>query len=166
MTNKIQFADKINQLSKGNHRKQQGAALLVSLVMIFILSLLGLTSMRSSTLETRMAANSIEKDITFQAADSASEIVLQVEQNLANVICSDTPTQTQITNINHDEKLETEAEVSYGGETVAVGYSLDSGFSALRFTATGTSTMTATGTATSITQGVMILAAKGNGGGC
>jgi len=113
-----------------------------------------------------MAANSIEKDITFQAADSASEIVLKVEQNLANVICSDTPMQTEITNINHGEQLETQAEVAYGGETVAVGYSLDSGFSALRFTATGTSTMTATGTSTAITQGVIILGAKGNGGGC
>ena len=74
--------------------------------------------------------------------------------------------QTEITNINHDETLETRAEVAYGGESVAVGYSLDSGFSALRFTATGTSTMTETGTSTSITQGVLILGAKGNGGGC
>ena len=166
MTNSIRQKKNQHYLTGLHYQKQQGAALLVSLVMIFILSLLGLTSMRSSTLETRMAANSIEKDITFQAADSASEIVLQVEQNLADVICTDTPMQTEITNINHDETLETHAEVAYGGETVAVGYSLDSGFSALRFTATGTSTMTETGTSTSITQGILILGAKGNGGGC
>ena len=147
-------------------KSQQGAALLVSLVMIFILSLLVLTSMRSSSLETRMAANSIEKDITFQAADSASEIVLKVEQNLADVICSDTPMQSQITNINHGDNLDTQAQIAYGGETVAVGYSLGEGVSALQFIATGTSTMTATGTSTSITQGVIILGAKGNGGGC
>ena len=166
MTNSIRNINNKRYLTGVQQQKQQGAALLVSLVMIFILSLLGLTSMRSSTLETRMASNSIEKDITFQAADSASEIVLEVEQNLADVICTDTPMQTQITNINHDENLQTVAEVAYGGESVAVGYSLDSGFSALRFTATGTSTMTETGTSTSITQGVMILGAKGNGGGC
>jgi len=166
MISPLQNFNSQRPLTSSHYQKQQGAALLVSMIMIFILSLLGLTSMRSSTLETRMAANSIEKDITFQAADSASEIVLDDEQNLADVICTDVPMETQINNINHGEVIDTVAHVSYGGESIAVGYSLDSGFSALRFTATGTSTMTETGTSTSITQGVMVLAAKGNGGGC
>jgi len=146
--------------------KQQGAALLIALIMLVILSMIGLTNMRSSALETRMAANSIEKDITFQAADSASEIALQNEQALSDKICSKTSLKSQINNINHGGQLATDAEITYGGVAAAVGYSLDSGVSAFRFTSTGTSRMNETGTSTSITQGLVILGAKGNGSGC
>jgi len=52
-------------------KSQRGGALLVAMVMIFMLSIMGISVMRSSTLEHRMAVNAIRTAATFQAAESA-----------------------------------------------------------------------------------------------
>jgi len=146
--------------------KQQGAALLISLILIFVLTLLGLTTMRTSSLETRMVTNVFEKEITLQGAESASELALADDQVLAGTICKTEPSEVPSTQLERDGLTSTNSSVTYGGETVAVGYSLDSGFAMMRFTSTGTSTLDVSGTATRVTQGIFILGAKGGNGGC
>lgn len=146
--------------------RQQGATLIVAMVLIFLLSLLGLTSMRSSSLEHRLVGNTLEKDLTFQAADSASELILAVESNLIDVVCTDEPMQTTLDSISHNELVQSSASVSYGGQTPAVGFSIDSNIANYRFTATGTATLTNSGTRTDVTQGVLILGARSSNGSC
>lgn len=50
---------------------QQGAALLMALMFLVILTMIGFSSITSTTLEERMARNSRESNIAFQAAETA-----------------------------------------------------------------------------------------------
>ena len=52
-----------------NHH-QNGAALITALVMLVILTMLGLSSMSTNTMEERMSANSQEINRAFQTAES------------------------------------------------------------------------------------------------
>ncbi|HIP53703.1 MAG TPA: pilus assembly protein PilX [Chromatiales bacterium] len=51
--------------------KSRGAVLITGLVFLLILTLLGLSAMQSTTLEQRMAGNSLDSNIAFQAAEAA-----------------------------------------------------------------------------------------------
>ena len=50
--------------------RQNGAALITALVMLVILTMLGLSSMSTNTMEERMAANSQETNRAFQASEA------------------------------------------------------------------------------------------------
>lgn len=50
--------------------REGGAALIVSILILIILSLLGLTAVRTTTLEEKMAGNLRDNDLAFQAAES------------------------------------------------------------------------------------------------
>ena len=52
-----------------NH--QRGAVLIISLIMLLVLTLIGVTSMRTTTLEEKMAGNLRDKNLAFQAAETA-----------------------------------------------------------------------------------------------
>lgn len=56
--------------------KQSGAILVTSLVMLVILTMLGLATMSTSTLEEKMAANSQEVNRAFQVAETGLEIAM------------------------------------------------------------------------------------------
>lgn len=146
--------------------KQQGAALMVSLILIFAVSLMGISNMRSGSLDGRMVTNSIEKELTFQMAESGSDMVINDDIALESAICAPDPIAVDVANLDANGAVSTEAEVAYGGETIAIGYSLDSGFTAMRFSATGSATLDASGTTTTVTQGAYIIGAKSLTGGC
>ena len=55
-------------------RDQQGVVLLVALILLIVMTLLGLTAMRSSSLEERMAAHSYDRSLSFQAAEAALRV--------------------------------------------------------------------------------------------
>jgi type IV pilus assembly protein PilX len=52
------------------NRRQAGAALVVGLIFLVILTLLGLTAMQTGILEERMAGNSRDRNIAFQGAEA------------------------------------------------------------------------------------------------
>ncbi len=52
------------------YKTQQGAVLLMSLVLLIVLTLLGISALDSTKLETRMAANIRENHTAFQAANA------------------------------------------------------------------------------------------------
>lgn len=52
-------------------RSQRGAVLITSLVLLLILTLLGIASMRNTTLEEKMAGNMHSRHVAEQAADAA-----------------------------------------------------------------------------------------------
>ncbi|MBZ9558946.1 MULTISPECIES: pilus assembly protein [unclassified Modicisalibacter] len=52
-------------------RSQQGIVLIVSLIFLLILSLLGLSSIQSATLQENMVGNQRDHDMAFQAAEAA-----------------------------------------------------------------------------------------------
>jgi type IV pilus assembly protein PilX len=50
---------------------QSGAVLIISLIMLLLLTLIGASSMQTTTLEEKMAGNMRDRNIAFQAAESA-----------------------------------------------------------------------------------------------
>lgn len=56
-----------------HHRRrgQNGAALIVSLLILVVLTLLGLTAMGTATLEEKMSGNQRDHDVAFEAAEGA-----------------------------------------------------------------------------------------------
>ena len=52
-------------------RRQQGAILIVSLLMLLVLTLLALATMRAATFEERMAGNARDVNLSFQSAEAA-----------------------------------------------------------------------------------------------
>jgi type IV pilus assembly protein PilX len=51
--------------------RQQGVALIVALIFLAVLAILGVTIARNSSMEERMAGNTRDRDLAFQAAESA-----------------------------------------------------------------------------------------------
>ena len=52
-------------------RRERGTVLIVSLMFLIVLTMLGLTTMRGTTLEERMAGNSRDYNVALQAAEAA-----------------------------------------------------------------------------------------------
>jgi type IV pilus assembly protein PilX len=50
--------------------RQAGAALVVSLILLLVLTLIGVTGMRSSSMEEKMAGNMRDRNVAFQSAES------------------------------------------------------------------------------------------------
>ena len=62
---------------KGTHRAERGVALVVSLVLLVVLTLLAVVGMSGSTLEIAMAGNAQYQENAFEAAEAAVEVELR-----------------------------------------------------------------------------------------
>lgn len=70
---------------------QQGIALVVSLVLLLLVTLLGVSSLRSVLLEEKMAANQFDRSLAFQAAEAAlrqAEARVLADQPVAGGQCN------------------------------------------------------------------------------
>ncbi len=61
-------------------QKQQGAILLVSLMILLVLTLIGVSSLNGSLMEEKMAANAQTSTTVFQGAESAIKTAYYVEK--------------------------------------------------------------------------------------
>lgn len=52
------------------HNKQKGIALVISMIMLLMMTLLGISAMKTSMIEQKMAGNSRDVTIAFQAAET------------------------------------------------------------------------------------------------
>lgn len=62
---------KIPSLNYGKPSAQQGVVLIVGLVLLLLMTLIGTTGMQSTSLEEKMAGNMRDRNLAFQAAESA-----------------------------------------------------------------------------------------------
>ena len=62
-------------------KKQSGVALIVSLIMLLLMTLLGVTAVKTSLIEEKMAGNSRDVTLAFQAGETA---LREAEQWLTN----------------------------------------------------------------------------------
>ncbi len=147
-------------------QRQQGMALLVSMVLIFVMSVLGISAMRSATLEGRMVSNSFQKGLTFEAAESASDAIINDDSIIESSICTSGKQVTAMDNLSADSRLDTDGYITYGGSTIVLNYSLDSGFGAVKFIAGGEASVSNTVTRTEVSQGVYLIGPAQAGGGC
>lgn len=56
---------------QGNFRRQRGAVLIVSLVLLLVLTMLSVSSVQNTTMEERMAGNYRDRFTAFEAAETA-----------------------------------------------------------------------------------------------
>lgn len=68
--------------------RQKGAALVVALVLLLVITILGLSSMRGTSLQERMSANLRDRGLAFQAAEAA---LREAEASLVDLAPSDFP---------------------------------------------------------------------------
>lgn len=72
-------------------RTQRGVALFISLVLLLILTIIGVSAVQTTTMETRMARNEHDSMLAFQAAESA---LRDAEEVLEGVVTTATFTDT------------------------------------------------------------------------
>ena len=87
-----------------NLQRQQGAALFVSLMFLFLMTIIGLNALNSSTSDERMAVNTQHQQQVFHAAESAINVVKRDVSSLEEAIVTGAPStpisysgQTEIT---------------------------------------------------------------------
>ncbi len=134
--------------------RQKGTALIVALVLLFIMSVLGMTAMRESSLEKRMTTNSVHKFTAFQAAESATELTINDLENLKAAFASPgivTPvTVAQPSNAEVSMK----STIVYTGNGLPVGFSLGGGIEALRYRVEGKAEIPSVQSSSNVDQGL------------
>lgn len=71
------------------HKKQNGAVLVVGLIMLLIMTLLGITTMHTSVIEEHMSGNLRDKQLAFQAAESCVRDAEQFIESIVSVAALD-----------------------------------------------------------------------------
>ncbi|HLG52828.1 MAG TPA: PilX N-terminal domain-containing pilus assembly protein [Steroidobacteraceae bacterium] len=115
-------------------QREQGAALIVGLILLLVLTILAVSGVLTSTLELRMVGNQQQQERAFQAADTAIEIAIASAtfSTTGEVVVAPTPVDaTDPDGDQYEYVLRFESESSL--PTVPTGYSLGSGFQAYHF---------------------------------
>ena len=72
-------------------RAQRGVTLIITLVMLVLITLVGVSSIRTSTMDEKMAGNSRDRDMAFQAAEAAVQLCLAQLQTDPSAVTALTP---------------------------------------------------------------------------
>ncbi len=119
---------------------QDGAILIVTLIILMLLTALATSSFQSSTMQEKMAAASGQRSIAFQTAESAVEDVLNNTANFTAItVLPEGTTQDLTPTFTTDSKVGANASITQKGKTVAKGSSIvqGSGFVSYVFEVTG-----------------------------
>ena len=116
--------------------KQQGAALVVGLILLVVITVLAISGMNTATTSLAMARNDMNYENAFQAAETGLENALG--QGLFNTLAGSTVTQT----INSHDSVSAEIEFEDSSIVPDKAFSLGSGsgVAAYHFLATSTAT--------------------------
>lgn len=71
----------------GTRRRQSGAVLVISLIILLVITILAIGSTRTSTLEEKMAGNTRDRNLAFQSTESAireAEVFIESIVSLGN----------------------------------------------------------------------------------
>ena len=149
-----------------NQSKQQGAILTVALILLFLLSILGLAVMKTSTLEEKMAANSLHEDIAFQATETIAENAISDVQNMNDAFNATDQTVSASANNVGTTGITATWSLAYTGTGLAPGGSAGIGGSnpvAHRFVVDTTGTIDEANTSSRIIQGFYRIAPSAEG---
>ena len=117
-----------------SHSKQQGAALVVGLILLVVITVLAISGMNTATTSLAMARNDMNYENAFQAAETGLENALA--QGLFDTLVDSTVTQT----INTYDSVSAEIEYEDSSIVPDKAFSLGSGsgVAAYHFLATST----------------------------
>ena len=158
------------------NKSQQGFVLILVLVMLAVLTLIGVSSMNSSSMELKSAANAKQHSIAFNVVQSVIEFAVSIDGAADINYQTNDPTETQIINTADFVLVDTDgnssdvvvggsdysASVKFSGCGIAPGSSMQKGksfsYNFFDITASGKN---AVGTASSVqTQGIRFPAAS------
>lgn len=147
--------DGMNHIPTTTSQQQRGAALMVAMVLLFMMSILGVTAMRESSLEKRMTTNSVHKSKTFQRAESGTDIAIGDPDNLSAAFASNGADLIVNLPASSDTAMASDAMLRWVGSGPPVGFSLGSGggFQALRYMAQGAADIDAVQSSSEVRQG-------------
>lgn len=135
----------MNAFSHSFARRQHGAALVVGMILLLVLTLLAISGMNTSTIELQMAGNAQFGQNAFQSAETGIERALRVSDYTT---VADTPVDAlpadHFNAVIRYNKDNGKTDVPEGGYSMGVG----TGFKAYHFdiTSTGDSSRGATST--------------------
>lgn len=136
--------------------RQHGGVLVVATVLLFVMSMLGVASMRGSTMEQRMASNAVHASTVFQAAESVTEATLNDAAQLGAAYELGGETLDASIDLKLGSGVSVDGTLRYVGDGAALEYSLGEGsgnFMSLRYEARGNAALTAARSYSSVTQG-------------
>lgn len=137
-------------------RHQCGAALIMSMVILLILTLLGITAMGTSSLEEKMSGNTQEITRAFEAAESG---LIEWSNTPGSIVLEGTTTSPNYTYGNYGSAVVTSKFIQMTPPKRGSGYG--SNFEAANFEHTSTGT-TAVGAKSVIHQGLAQIVPKAN----
>lgn len=140
------------------NKKQTGVALIASLLMLLVMTLIGLAALERTTTEENMAANSQQASMTFQAAEMAIQQFLNESDD---AVYTEAINEGESANEEYSkgEDIERSASVVYKGETVVLGNSIgDLGY---QFELTGVAVIDGTSASASNVQGMIYIMPSG-----
>ncbi|MEW5754840.1 MAG: PilX N-terminal domain-containing pilus assembly protein [Pseudomonadota bacterium] len=152
--------------------KQQGAVLIVSLMMLLVLTVLGLSVVSNATMDVRMTRNFQHSALAFQGAESAiSNVIVRGDENstapayvattdplLTTVMAGEGSTTTVTETIAASAAVATTSTVTFAGQggVLCTGVTLgeDSQFACNNFSVATLATINETATRTTHEQGL------------
>lgn len=122
-------------------RAQRGAALVIGLILLLVLTILAVSGVVTSTLELRMVGNQQQQERAFQAAE------VGIEEAMANPqLSTSTPEIQTVTAVPNSPGDQYQYQLTYAGESPLgsglSGYSIGTGLTAYHFTVNSTGTST------------------------
>ena len=147
-----------NIISSAAINGERGAVLIVSTIFLMVLTVISISALDASLLEEKMAANSMFKQMTFQAVESVVNDALSDTTILATAIDSGNMVQHTVSMTN--TAIVTNADITYQGQGLPVGFSLgqnEGAYSAFRFGAEGSASIAGTSAQTETSQGVTVV---------
>lgn len=134
-------------------KNEEGAALLVALVLVLVSTLLGVSAMQNSDIESQLTSNTKFQQTSFRAAEAAADQLLTIENIVLLANNPDTPVSST-DSIN--DVVGVTATFKALGVGPATGYSLggSNGFQMLKYIAEATASIAAVDSTNSVVQGV------------
>ena len=128
----------MKELPMKNYKNQNGTALIVSLLILIVTAMLGLSSVSSTNMEEKMSLNMHLKVATFQAAESAIKEV--IDDNVAETLRA-AMTAPVSGSVAINATVTATSEVDYQNSAITPGFTTKiggGGFSFHNFIITGT----------------------------
>jgi hypothetical protein len=127
--------DKLHNTYMAIYRSQSGAALVIALIMMIVLTLIGLASIFTSTFEIKISGNKKGSTNAFYGADSGVQVLVSRVENFNPTLYSAptyqyNPFSTDVNNININY---TNAQATMTYQVTQQGAPRGYGFSALNF---------------------------------
>jgi len=116
-------------------KKQEGAVLLVSLLLLLVTTFVGFSAMETSNLQSKMATARELKELTFQTAETVVELSLDDLNYISTAYAiglqgtGNWPTETY--SFDHDSYLAGSSVVRFMNNANSLGYSIRKGASGI-----------------------------------